>query len=144
MRSMTQLELNWRSWGGPREGSGRKRQQGRVEHEARARTTRHVPLMVTCRLVRGLPSLRQRQVLRVLRLAFAEGRERFGMRLCVWSLQDDHIHLIVEAEDATALTRGMKGLAVRSARTLNRLWNRKGRVFDERFHMRQLRTPRQV
>src|SRR5690606_20255284 len=45
---------------------------------------------------------------------------------------------------STALTRGMKGLAVRIARTLNRLWNRKGRVFDERFHMRQLRTPRQV
>jgi hypothetical protein len=38
----------------------------------------------------------------------------------------------------------VKGLAVRVARTLNRLWKRSGRVFSDRFHARPLRTPREV
>jgi hypothetical protein len=61
-----------------------------------------------------------------------------------FSLQSNHVHLIVEADDGRALSRGMKGLAVRIARTLNRLWKQRGSVFSDRFHARPLRTPREV
>jgi len=100
--------------------------------------------MVTLRIARGLPSLRQRDVARAVRRAFVAGKERYGMRLCGWSLQDDHIHMIVEADDRDALTRGLKGLSVRVARALNRYWCRKGRVFGDRFHVLRLGTPTQV
>jgi len=61
-----------------------------------------------------------------------------------FSIQSNHVHLIVEADDRGALSRGMKGIAVRIARTLNRLWKRRGGVFSDRFHARALRTPREV
>ena len=59
-------------------------------------------------------------------------------------MQYDHLHLVVEADDRTALSRGVQGLAVRIARALNRLMQRTGKVFADRFHDRVLRSPRQV
>ena len=82
--------------------------------------------------------------MKVLAPAFAVGKERFGLRLNHYSIQSDHLHLIVEAEDRTALTRGMKGLTGRIAKALNKLWSRKGSVFDDRYHDHILRTPKQV
>lgn len=146
LRTIRQYELGFRAWGGARTGAGRKRSSSRshVPHVARPGHDARTPLHVTLRLREGLPSLRRSLIrARILR-AFGDGRDRFGFRLNQFSLQSNHIHLIVEADDRRALSRGMKGIAVRVARTLNRLWRRKGRVFSDRFHARPLRTPREV
>jgi hypothetical protein len=60
------------------------------------------------------------------------------------SIQSNHLHLIVEAQDRAALTTGLRGLLACIARALNRLWNRHGPVFGDRFHERVLLNPRQV
>src|SRR5262249_23284883 len=65
-------------------------------------------------------------------------------RLVHFSIQSTHLHLIAEAEDRRELARGVKGLLVRSARALNRLWRRRGQVFADRYHEHVLRTPREV
>jgi hypothetical protein len=57
---------------------------------------------------------------------------------------NDHLHLIVEAKDREALSRGLKGLLVRVAKTLNKLWSRRGRVFADRYHGHVLESPREV
>jgi hypothetical protein len=57
---------------------------------------------------------------------------------------DDHLHFVVEAIHRTSLSRGIQGLLVRVARTLNRLWQRRGKVFADRYHDRVLKTPRDV
>jgi putative transposase len=59
-------------------------------------------------------------------------------------VQTDHVHLIVEAEGALALTRGMQGLAIRCARAINRAAHRRGRVWRHRYHAHYLRTPSEV
>jgi hypothetical protein len=56
----------------------------------------------------------------------------------------NHLHLIVEAKNRRALSRGMQGLLVRIARALNKLWDRRGSVFADRYHDRILKTPREV
>jgi hypothetical protein len=55
-----------------------------------------------------------------------------------------HVHLIIEALNRLALSRGMQGLLMRVARALNRAWQRSGSVFSERHHDRILRTPKEV
>src|SRR5215510_11376797 len=145
-RRHRQHELEFRSWGGARRGAGRKPggPRARVPHAARQRHSAHHPLHVTVRLRAGLPSLREKAARdRILR-AFAAGRERFGFRLTQYSLQSNHLHLIAEAGDRRALSRGMQGLLVRIAHALNELWNHVGSVFSDRYHARQLRTPREV
>jgi hypothetical protein len=61
-----------------------------------------------------------------------------------YSLQGDHAHLIVEAHGKDALARGMKSIAARLARALNRVAGRSGSVLDSRYHHRSLRSPREA
>jgi REP element-mobilizing transposase RayT len=115
-----------------------------VPHRSRpAHAARH-PLHVTVRVCRGLPSLRRRRERRVVFGALAAAAERFGMRVVHFSVQSNHLHLIVEAADRRALANGMRGLGVRMARRLNRAWGRRGRVVEHRYHARALYTPREV
>ena len=66
------------------------------------------------------------------------------MRVVHFSIQSNHIHLIVEAHDNACLSRAMQGLAVRIAKRLNRAWSRKGTVFADRFHAHVMRARREV
>ena len=133
-------------WGGARPGSGPKPRGGRrgVRHRTRDRVDPHAPLHVTLRLRSGLPSLRRRRELAVVVEALAAGREADGFRLAQFSVQTNHLHLIVEADDARALTLGVQGLMIRIAKRLNAAWRRKGKVFADRYHARALRSPREV
>jgi hypothetical protein len=73
-----------------------------------------------------------------------ECAEREGFRVVHWSVQSNHVHMIVEAEDQEALTRGMKRITIRLAKRWNKLWERKGAVFDDAYHFVSLDTPTQV
>ncbi len=142
---ITQRELAFTSWGGAREGAGRKKsKESHVPHDARPPFTARHPVHVTLRLEKGLPYLRNGRTHHVLKQAFRAGRERFGFRLVHYAVLANHVHLVVEAEHAASLSRGMQGLAVRMARALNRAWKRCGQVFAERYHAHVLRTPREV
>ena len=92
----------------------------------------------------GLPSLRGLREHAALRAAIVAGCERGGFRLVHYSVQSNHLHLIVEGSCRNALSRGLQGLAIRMARALNRLWRRLGSVFADRYHDRILRSPREV
>jgi REP-associated tyrosine transposase len=140
-----QHELEFRSWGGARRGAGRKpANRPRTPHRARPAHAARFPLHVTVHLRDGLPTLRTRSVRAAVVDALADGNERFGFRLNQFSLQTNHLHLIAEAKDASALSRGMQAVLVRVARALNRVWDRRGSVFSGRYHARPLRTPREV
>ena len=59
-------------------------------------------------------------------------------------MQGNHLHLIVEVTDAVSLSRGMQDLAIRMAKGLNRVMQRSGPVFRERYHAHMLRSPTEV
>lgn len=99
---------------------------------------------VTLRVLEQIPSLREEPMLSTLLEALAAGADRLGMRVVHYSVQGDHLHLLVEARDATSLQRAMQGLSIRIAKALNRLMGRKGKLFADRYHARILRTPREV
>jgi REP element-mobilizing transposase RayT len=145
-RATNQLPLGFPEWGGARPGAGRKPsgERPRNRHAARSRFPARHPVHVTLRLAHGLPSLRSTRAHRVLAEALARGAERPCFRIVEYSAQSNHLHLVCEADGREHLARGIQGLCVRIARSLNRLWGRGGRVFDERYHDHVLRTPREV
>ena len=65
-------------------------------------------------------------------------------RVVHFSVQRNHVHLIVEARDRTTLLLGARGLSIRVARAVNRHLERRGKVFGDRYHSRSLTTPREV
>ncbi len=61
-----------------------------------------------------------------------------------YSIQRDHVHLLVESAGKQALASGMKSIASRLAFAVHRVFGRHGRVVDGRYHVHVLRTPREV
>ena len=59
-------------------------------------------------------------------------------------MQRHHLHLLVEAAGKEALGRGMKAIGARVARAVHRAFGRTGGVLFGRYHLRILRTPREV
>jgi putative transposase len=94
------------------------------------------------RAVRGIPKLRAQRVMTVLYQELARASEK-GFRLIDFSVQDDHVHLLAEADSGEDLSRGMQRLASRIAMAVNALVSRHGRFWRERYHRRDLTTPRQ-
>ncbi len=115
-----------------------------VRHRTRARHKYWNPLHVTMRAIRGLPSFRAQ----TLYIAFERAVRRTSrkdFRVVEYSVQDDHLHLIVEADDNDALARGMKSFSVRANRLFNAAHGRgRGRVWGDRYHRRDLTSARQV
>jgi REP element-mobilizing transposase RayT len=81
---------------------------------------------------------------REVEATFRRGCERGRFRLVQYSIQGNHVHLMVEAASAADLGRGMKSLGARLARAVNRVFARRGRVLADRYHVHVLRTPREV
>jgi len=145
MKSTQQLPLCFeRNWGGARKGAGRPRGRKRfVPHRARPLHRSRFPLHVTVRARSGLPPFREAVLAAIVRNAVASA-QRDAFRVVHFSIQTNHIHLIVEATDNLALARGMQWLNARIARTVNRTLRVRGNVWRERYHTRELRTPRSV
>jgi REP element-mobilizing transposase RayT len=78
----------------------------------------------------------------VTRCIGAASRDAF--RILHFSIQDNHIHLIVEATDKVSLSRGMQRLDARIARAVNDAIGARGSFWRERYHARELQTPRSV
>jgi REP element-mobilizing transposase RayT len=93
---------------------------------------------------RGLPSLRTVKLVRVLERSFAEACDRRRFRLVHFSVQNDHLHAIVEATSVSDLASGMKSIGSRLARAVNRVFARRGPVLADRYHLHILRSPAEV
>ena len=115
-----------------------------MRHLRRPALDPRFPVQVTMRVLRGIETLSRKRSFRVLRQCFARGKDRFGFRLAHFTVRGHRIHLLCEAPDSESLSRGVKGLSIRIARSLNRTLERKGRVFADRYGARILRTPTDV
>jgi REP element-mobilizing transposase RayT len=146
-RHARQLELPLAAtWGGKRAGAGRKPAVGlrRVEHRMRPKHSAAHPLHVTLRSV--LRSLRHPFVFPTVRGAIrsVRGARTETFRVVEFSVQSNHVHLLVEADDSKALRAGVQSLVIRITLRVNRLLMRRGKVWADRFHARSLTSPREV
>jgi REP element-mobilizing transposase RayT len=119
------------------------RQRSRVPHDTRPEV--RGPLHVVWRIRRGLPGLRTPRGLRRLERAFRQGKERDGFALLHYSIQHDHLHLMVEVKNKRNLSKGLQALGIRLAKSLNSFWHRqRGGVFAERYFAAALKDWRQI
>ena len=151
-RQVPQQSFVFRKHGGPRRGAGRPKKQGRASerHEAREKFAARYPVHVTLRTVKALGNLRRRRAYHAVRWAMYCVIGRHDFRIVHISIQHDHIHLIVEADGAVALAKGMQAFLISAAQRLNRALEkhagveRRGTVFPDRYHARVLRSPTTV
>ena len=141
----TTFEFRPTGRGGARPGAGRKRvRRSRVPHRTREAIGGDCPVLVTLRVREDVPALRCGSFVRAFRDTLRRGAERTGFRVVHYSVQDNHAHFLVEADDKETLANGMKSLGARFARCANRVFGRRGRVLATRFHHVVKRTPTEV
>ncbi len=132
--------------GGVREGAGRKRTlpgRPRVPHRPRPIMKARFAAHVTVRLLPDVARLRNFELCDVLRRAFVHGCKKDEFRICQFSIQNNHIHLVCEAVSNASLARGIQGWKIRVARGLNKHLGRTGTVFEDRYHVEIIKTPAQ-
>ncbi len=137
----------FRTRGGKRDGAGRRPAvpgKPRLRHAARPQADARFPVHITVRMRRDVPRLRRFELCKVLRRAFVYGCKKGEFRICQFSIQGNHVHLVCEAGTAQARARGIQGWTVRVARGVNRVADRRGTVFDDRYHLEVLTTPTHV
>jgi putative transposase len=146
---MRQMKMGFMKKRGRRKGAGRPRLHARpgligkeVPHLRRKEFKSRAVVHVTQRVRPGVPSLRGQGNAEVLLQAFGYAQEL--LRVVHYSIQGNHLHLIVEADAPGMLSRGMQGLAIRIAKRLNARLKRRGKVFVERFHSHLLASRREV
>jgi putative transposase len=136
--------------GGKRRRSGRKvtpgREQASEAHRMRERFRRTTPIHVVMRVDRTVGSLRNDTAMYAIREALITLAKRDNeFRVIHLSVQRKHVHLLVEANNNLALSRGMQAFGISAARHLNRELGRTGgTVFPDRYHATRLGSPRQV
>lgn len=85
-----------------------------------------------------MPRLRCGVTYRALRRVLTRYLGRIDFRIVHISIQRNHLHLLVEAADRRALSRGMQSFAINAARAIQR---GPGNVFAYRYHATQIKTP---
>lgn len=135
-----------RAWGGKRRGAGRPPASGRdaLPHVTREAFRRPLPVHVTLRFAEHVWNLRSERSYAVIHRALEAARRRPDARVVHFSVQGNHVHLIVEAAGTRALANAVRALSIRLARGLNRMMGRSGPVFEDRYDAHVLRTPAEV
>lgn len=131
---MKQLKLNIYKGqhGGRRQGSGRKRLHSKgVSHRSREKVTRRTPLHINFKY---RTEIKNKATLNILKRAILNGRSH-GLRILHFSLQHNHVHLIVEADNNYILSKGMRSVTVTMAKGINQ-----GRIQLQRYHLHVLKT----
>jgi REP element-mobilizing transposase RayT len=141
-----QTSFTFRTWGGRRKGAGRKKlRKGAVSHGKRPPLPLRYPVHISLSVDDLLPSLRRPDLLEGIEDCLRAVRKEYtNFRVVHYSIQDHHLHLVVEAAGRTALSKGMQGLNIRVAKRINKILGRKGTVFIDRYHETILKTPTQT
>lgn len=152
----SQISLGLKFRGGKRRGAGRKNLSGLPAHTVRPDISIKTPLHVTMKLRKGLPSLRTKALLKIFRASVQKSRLK-GLRIIHYSLQSNHLHLLVEAHDRRELASVFKSLGTSLARRINAVASSKSpdskrssapegkpSVFRGRYHLHVLKTPTEV
>ncbi len=150
-QKLTQLELDGtqkpvlRGRGGARPGAGRPRlhHEG-IAHRRRPSISPRLPVRVTLRMAERVFNLRSQRSFRVVERALFATTQRRDARIVHFSVQGNHLHLLVEADDRRALSSAMRSLGIRIGLGMNLVMRSSGRVVAHRYHARALRTPTEV
>lgn len=130
------------TWGGARKGAGRPRTRkiASEPHKIRPALAARHPVHVIARVLPAARPLRRRDLYRAIRRAVQTSLARADFRIVRLTVRAGRLELLVEADDKSALARGMQGFQVAAARRLNRALRRRGTVFPDRYRSRILAT----
>ena len=147
------LDKNGQHRGGPRKNAGRKPTGDFASHAKRPPIDKRHPQHVTLRAVAEVGWLRRLDIYAAVRHALRTVLARHEQfRIVHLSVQNTHIHMLVEASNKRSLANGMRAFQISAAKTINAAYSgrrrleerRRGRVFADRYYTEDISSVRQV
>ncbi len=147
------VDKNGQHRGGRRDNAGRKPTGDFASHAIRPEINRRHPQHVTLRAVADVGWLRRLDIYAAVRHALRTVLPRANeFRIVHLSIQNTHVHLLVEANDKQALANGMRAFQISAAKAINAAYShrrrlnerRRGRVFADRYFTEDIGSVRQV
>lgn len=125
-------------------GAGRPRiHDPGISHRKRPCLKKPSSLHLTIKVKRIKAEMKNRTVLILLKRAILNARKQ-GLRIIHFSLEYDHVHLLVEAADNLVLGKGMQAFGVTLSKAINRLKKLNGEVYKHRYHFRKITSTREL
>ena len=125
-------------------GAGRPAKHDRgIRHIARDEFNRLTVLHLTVKIDRAKAGLKNKQTLKLLWHAIKKARLK-GLKIIHYTLEFDHIHLLVEADNKAIVGTGMQSFGISLSKGINKIKGLSGQVFKTRYHFRKLKTPTEV
>lgn len=141
---MKQLEFNKvKGWGGKRKRAGRKNRTSTVNHMKREKVEAKYPVHITIKLKKGVASLRGPKMVAAFKSSLQKAKKR-GLKVIHYAIESNHAHFFAESESNRAIRSGMASFGSSFGKSVRRVSGGKGSVFNGRYHLTVLKSPRQT
>ncbi|MGZ3809593.1 MAG: transposase, partial [Bacteriovorax sp.] len=125
-------------------GAGRPAIHDRgIRHISRDEIKRPTPLHLTIKIQKNKAGIRNKSILKNLHASIKKARI-MGLKVIHYTLEFDHVHLLVECDSKETLGRGMQSFGISFSKGINKIKGLKGSVFKTRYHLRTLKTPNEI
>ena len=125
-------------------GAGRPAVHDRgIRHIARDQIKKNTALHLTIKIEGKKAGLKNKSTLKALHRAILKAR-LLGLRILHYTLEYDHVHFLLEADNNEVLGRGMQSFGISFSKGINKIKQMNGRVFKTRYHFRKLKTPTEI
>jgi len=129
-------------------GAGRPRlaieKRRSIPHRTRESFKKGTPVHVTIKLKKNIVfTLRNKTIFQKIAKAVQKARLK-KLRIIHFTVQKDHLHLLLEATDKIALGKSLQSLGISLSKSLTHLLKRSGSVYKERYHVHILKSIREI
>lgn len=138
LRKFTQLSiLNYKGAGRP------AKHDAGIRHTSKPLIKNPTSLHLTIKVKAIKADIKNKIILHMLKRAILNAR-RQGLKVIHFSLEYDHIHLLIEADNNQTLGKGMKAFGVTIAKKINKFRGLMGAVYKHRYHFRRIESSKQL
>ena len=114
-----------------------------IRHVKRFRLKKASSLHLTIKVRENKADIQSKRILKALHHAIKRARLK-GLKVVHYTLEYNHVHLLVESVDNKTLHKGMQAFGITIAKAINKIKRSKGAVYKNRYHLRLISSPRQL
>ncbi len=114
-----------------------------IRHTKRLRLKKPSSLHLTIKVRENKADIQNKRILKALHHAIKRARLK-GLKIVHYTLEYNHVHLLVESVDNKILHSGMQAFGITIAKAINKIKRVKGSVYKNRYHLRLINSARQL
>jgi REP element-mobilizing transposase RayT len=114
-----------------------------IRHRSRMKINKPTSFHLTIKVRENKADIQSKKLLKALHHAIGRARLK-NLKVVHYTLEYNHVHLLVETNDHRILHAGMQALGISFSKAINKLKSYKGSVYKHRYHQRRIGSAREL